>query len=182
MTSASLRVLSGVTFAGVLLADPRQTSVNVTIQLYNWAHVDLKVLTAAEDEASRIFREVGITWLNCALSPSEAEVSAICTEPCPWSRFALRIVYDAPADFEKISLGAALNDTGIYASVFYQRVNEFASAGICHALPNPWPCNGARVWSLAAGLKGPHQHWNHAWAMERAGSAQRFHGRAAFHS
>jgi hypothetical protein len=106
--------------------------LDITVQVYNWAHVAPETLAAAEGEGTRIFREAGVwvLWLNCPLSPSEAKEFPICAEPCPWGRFALRIVYDVPAGFGKTSLGVALNDTGIYASVFYQRVDEFANEGI----------------------------------------------------
>jgi hypothetical protein len=42
----------------------------------------------------------------------------------------LRIVSDVPAGFGETSLGFAFSDTGIYASVFYNRVDEFANEGI----------------------------------------------------
>jgi len=113
-------------------AGAAEPKVDITVQVYNWAHVAPMTLTAAEAEGTRIFREagVGVLWLNCPLSPSEAKKSPICAEPCPWGRLVVRIVYDVPAGFGTTSLGVALSDTGIYASVFYQRVDEFAKEGI----------------------------------------------------
>ena len=118
-------------FAGALMAGP-QTGVDITVQAYNWAHVELGTLTAAQDEAARIFRVagVGIVWLNCPLTVVEAEAYRICMEPATRDRFVLRIVYSVPAGFGNTSMGVALNETGIYASVFYQRVDEFANEGI----------------------------------------------------
>lgn len=57
-------------------------------------------------------------------------VSDLRRTPCPWGRFVLRIVCDVPAGFGETSLGFAFSDTGIYASVFYNRVDEFANEGI----------------------------------------------------
>jgi hypothetical protein len=112
-------------------AGAAEPKLGITVQVYNWAHVAPGTLTAAEGEGTRIFREagVGVLWLNCPLSPAEAQESPICAEPCPWGRFVVRIVSDVPTGFSKTSLGFAFTDTGIYASVFYQRVNEFAKEG-----------------------------------------------------
>jgi len=136
MKARSLKTLLGSWFLLGLSVTPHAEAVEpklgITVQVYNWAHVAPGTLTAAEGEGTRIFRQagVGVIWLNCLLSPLEAKESPICAEPCPWGRFALRIVSDVPAGFGKTSLGVALNDTGIYGSVFYQRVDEFAKEGI----------------------------------------------------
>jgi hypothetical protein len=113
-------------------AGAAEPKLDITVQVYNWAHVAPGTLRAAEGEGTRIFTKagVGVLWLNCPLSPSESKESPICAEPCPWDRFALRIVSDVPKGFGKTSLGVALQGTGIYASVFYLRVDEFAKEGI----------------------------------------------------
>jgi len=113
-------------------AGAAERKLDITVQVYNWAHVAPGTLTAAEGEGTRIFREAGVEvlWLNCPLSLSEAKQSAICAEPRPWGRFVLRVVSEVPAGFGATSLGVALHDTGIYASVFYRRVDEFAKEGI----------------------------------------------------
>src|SRR5690349_2481709 len=110
-----------VIFARTLLAGPPQTRADITVRVYNWAHVELGMLSAAEDETSRIFRDagVGITWLNCSPSTSEADQSPICSQTCPWGQFGLRIVSDVPPGFERAWLGVAFNETGIYANIFY---------------------------------------------------------------
>jgi len=136
MEARSKKTLLGSWFLLGLSVTPHagaaEPKLGITVQVYNWAHVAPGTLTAAEGEGTRIFREagVGVLWLNCPLSPSEAKESPICAEPCPWGRFVLRIVSDVPAGFGKTSLGVALRDTGIYASVFYRRVDEFAKEGI----------------------------------------------------
>ena len=121
-----------VIFARILLAGPPPTSGDITVRLFNWAHVDPEMLSAAEDEASRIFRgaRVGITWLNCPPSTSRPDQAPICAQPCPWGQFVLRIVSDVPPGFEKAWLGVAFNETGIYASIFYNRVDEVAKEGV----------------------------------------------------
>lgn len=109
-----------------------QTSRDITVQVYNWAHVLPRTLAAAETEAARIFRGagVGVMWLNCPLSLSRDREPLICADPSRSGSFVLRIVYNVPEGFGKTALGVALNDTGIYASVFYRRVEEFADERI----------------------------------------------------
>jgi len=119
---------------GPILARSPQTGLGVTVQIYNWASVAPQILTAAEDETTRIFRETGVAvlWLNCPLSIPEAEANPICIEPCPRSRFAVRINSEMPPGLAKTSLGAALSESGIYATIYYSRVDEYAKEGIAN--------------------------------------------------
>ncbi|HET9318547.1 MAG TPA: hypothetical protein VFO27_02190, partial [Bryobacteraceae bacterium] len=102
------------------------------MQVYNWASVAPQILTTAEDDAARIFRATGVvvSWLNCPLSIPEAKANPICIEPCPPSRFAVRIISEIPANLAKTSLGVALSESGIYATIFYPRVSEYAQERI----------------------------------------------------
>src|SRR5258708_3182254 len=119
-------------FIGPVLARSAQTSLLLTVQVYNWASVAPQILTAAEDETMRIFRQTGVavSWLNCPLSISEAEANPICIEPCPPSRLAVRINSEMPANLAKTSLGVALSDSGVYATIYYPRVEEYAKESI----------------------------------------------------
>ena len=119
-------------FTGPLLARSPHTTLGLTVQVYNWASVAPRILTMAEDEATRVFREAGVTvsWLNCPLSIPEAAANPICIEPCPPSRFAVRINSELPANLAKSSLGVALSENGIYATIYYPRVAEYAKEGI----------------------------------------------------
>jgi hypothetical protein len=42
----------------------------------------------------------------------------------------MRIVFDAPSGLPKTSLGVPLIESGIYATIFYQRVHEYAKERI----------------------------------------------------
>ena len=132
LTCLMVLLLGASLFTGPLLASPPQTSLGLTVQLYNWASVAPQVLTTAEGEATRIFRKAGVavSWLNCPLSIQEAKANPICIEPCPQSRFAMRIISEIPANLAKTSLGVALSESGIYATIFYARVNEYAKERI----------------------------------------------------
>lgn len=69
-------------FAGALLADPPLKTVNITVRVYDWVHVEPATVAAAESEAARIFKQagVGLVWLNCAGSASESDLDPICLQ------------------------------------------------------------------------------------------------------
>ena len=125
-------LLGASLFTGLAVARPPQTGLGITVQVYNWASVATQILTAAEGDATRIFREAGIavSWLNCPLSISEAADNPICIEPCPPSRFAVRINSEMPANLARTSLGVALSESGVYATIYYSRVEEYAKERI----------------------------------------------------
>lgn len=125
-------LLGAALFNGTVLAHPPETGLRITVQVYNWASVAPQVLAAAEDEATRVFRQTGVavSWLNCPLSISEAAANPICIAPCPPSRFAVRINSEMPANLAKTSLGVALSESGVYATIYYPRVEAYAQEGI----------------------------------------------------
>ncbi len=112
-----------------------RTSPEMIVQVYNWTSMPLQVLTAAEKEAARLFHAAGITalWVNCRVSFGEARANPICVAPCPPSRIAVRIIPEVPADRANRSLGVALSEGGIYATIFYPRVAEYAELRIATA-------------------------------------------------
>ncbi len=109
-----------------------QTRPGIMVQVYNWAAVAPQTLAAAEDQAARIFREAGVavSWLSCPLTIPEAQANPICIEPCPPSRFVVRIIPEVPTDRANTSLGVALSEGGIYATIFYPHVAEYTREGI----------------------------------------------------
>ena len=117
-----------------LLAVGPPSNLELTVQVYNSASVAPHTLIAAEDEGARIFREAGVavSWLNCPMSMSEAAANPICIAPCPPSRFAVRITSEMPANLAKSSLGVAFSESGIYATIYYPRVEEYAKEGIAN--------------------------------------------------
>jgi len=126
-------VLLGISFfVRPLLSRSPQSDLGITVQVYNWASVAPQIVADAENEATRIFRATGVavSWLNCPLSVHQAEASTICIAPCPPNRFAVRINSEMPADLPKTSLGVALSETGIYVTVYYPRVDEYAKLGL----------------------------------------------------
>jgi hypothetical protein len=117
---------------GFLLAKPPQTGLGITVQVYNWASVATQTLAAAETQATRIFHDAGVavSWLNCPLTSSEHQANPICIEPGSSNHFVVRINPQAPADRTTTSLGVALSEGGIYATIFYPRVDEYAKERI----------------------------------------------------
>jgi len=128
----AMAVISPTVFIGPLLARSPQASPGITVQIYNWASVATQILAAAEGDATRIFREAGVapSRLNCPLSILEAQANPICIEACPASRLAVRIISEIAANLANTSVGVALTEGGIYATIFYPRVNKYAQEGI----------------------------------------------------
>lgn len=116
-------------------AKASRTNPEMIVQVYNWTAMPLQVLAAAEKEAARLFRAAGVTalWVNCRVSFGEAQADPICVAPCPPSRIAVRIIPELPADRANRSLGVALSEGGIYATIFYPRVAEYAELRIATA-------------------------------------------------
>jgi len=128
-TRLILRLLGPVLITGPLSASSHQASLYITVQAYNWASVAPQTLIAAEGEASRIFRDAGVTiaWLNCPLSIPGSQPAPICLEPCPEDRLAIRIIPEVPSRYSKTSVGVAFSE--VYATIFFPRVDEYAKEG-----------------------------------------------------
>jgi hypothetical protein len=117
-------------FTGIVFGQLSPKNVSITVQVYNSAAMSTQILSTAEDEATRIFRQSGIDarWLNCSMTIAEAESSPICIAPCPSDRFAVRIVTQLPTDSAETSLGLAFG--GIYSTIYSRRIDEYAQARI----------------------------------------------------
>jgi hypothetical protein len=114
-----------------------EQSLRVTVWVYNYAQVSAWTLIRAEREASRIFREVGVKtdWLECPLSAAEGQQFPGCQENSSSTSLILRIIprfESTRAGFRATHLGFALSskEGGIYASIFYHRVEAIALAGL----------------------------------------------------
>jgi hypothetical protein len=117
--------------------DDASRTLKITVWVYNLARVPASILTRAEKEARRIFREVGIQieWRECLLSSAEIVTFSDCQPNLGPTDLHLRIVpqFDPTGTpFRKTDLGFALpcQEGGIHASVFYHRVQEIAKAGL----------------------------------------------------
>jgi len=126
--------LVALVVVGPLSAGSPQESTTITVQVSNWASVAPQILANAEKEATRVFRAAGVavSWVNCPLTISEAEANPICIAPCPPSRIALRINSEMPADLPKTTLGVALTETAMYATVYYPHIDDYARLGIAN--------------------------------------------------
>lgn len=109
-----------------------QTRPGIIVQVYNWASVAPQTLTAAENEAARIFREAGaaVSWLNCPLTIPEAQANPICIDSGPLRSIAVRIIPGVPTNRAITCLGVAFSEGGIYSTIFYPRVHEYAEQRI----------------------------------------------------
>jgi hypothetical protein len=130
-TTVTLLVLASSGFtqtaAAVLRARPE-----VTISVYDYAHVSTELLQAAEDEARRIFRQAGVQtfWVNCLPKPERIESNGCYFVDA--THLMLKILPHAistPVRDRTNVLGDALVDekgAGYYAYAFYDRVQKVA--------------------------------------------------------
>lgn len=89
--------LSAVLASSLGAAEP---GLKVTVFVYNYAAVAPDVLALTEAEASRIYQQAGIEiqWLDCPLSPKDADQFPGCQIPPGPTRLALRILSRSMAD------------------------------------------------------------------------------------
>ena len=116
-------------------SDVDPATLRLTINVHNQAHVEDEVLRKAEQEASKIFEELGIftEWLDCPPISEELSNFQGCQQ-IGFTVLSLRIfprLEPIQGGFRKTNMGVALVEEqgGVYASVFYQRVTEVAESG-----------------------------------------------------
>ena len=89
--------LTGVLASFVGASEPAS---RVTVFVYNYALVAPDVLALTEAEASRIYQQAGIEiqWLECPLTPRDADQFPACQVPPGPTRLALRILSRSMAE------------------------------------------------------------------------------------
>jgi hypothetical protein len=100
----------------------------VTINLYNDAHVADGILVQAQQEASRIFHDAGVEsiWLECRSFERGTHSTSACSSPPAGVHFSLRIVPWASRLGDAVFGSAFLSDLGLgaYSDVFYPSVER----------------------------------------------------------
>jgi hypothetical protein len=104
----------------------------VTVSVYNDAAVPQKVLSRAEQAASRIFQSAGIevTWLNCRVPAASEEASRVCRELAFPKHLHLRIVRRS-AGLKGEAMGVSFQGEGgigCLADLFYEPMEKLASS------------------------------------------------------
>jgi hypothetical protein len=108
------------------------TRPEVTISVYDYAHVPAEFLAAAEGDARRIFRQVGVdtVWINCL--PNEEKIELPTCYSVDATHLMMKILpraINAHVRDRKDVLGDALVDekgVGFYAYAFYDSVQKLA--------------------------------------------------------
>jgi hypothetical protein len=114
------------------LPTPAPTRPAVTISVYDYAHVPAEFLAAAEGDAGRIFRQVGVEtfWINCLPKPEKIELPTCYSVDA--THLMMKILpraINAHVRDRKDVLGDALVDekgVGFYAYAFYDGVQRVA--------------------------------------------------------
>jgi len=99
--------------------------LKITLHLYNWAHVDSETLIRAKQEATRIYREIGVEtlWIDHAVNDAQQDsasygVSAIRVNIVPQASAGLHVASNSLG----IAPGAGPNRGRLY--VCYDRVES----------------------------------------------------------
>lgn len=116
-------------------SQPNAAILRLTINVYNQAGIEDKVLRKASQEAGRIFDELGISteWLDCPPTSVQLPGSPACQQ-VGFDIISLRIfprLNPIQGGFRKTHMGVALvEEQGrVYASIFFQRVMDVAESG-----------------------------------------------------
>jgi hypothetical protein len=100
----------------------------VTVNIYNDARVPANVLTEALQEATRIFRKIGVetVWMECQSSKARSEGTSTCHPPSGSTVLALRIVPWSSRIGQAVFGTAFLSaeGEGTYCDVFYDSVKK----------------------------------------------------------
>jgi hypothetical protein len=117
-----------LTIAFPALGSELPTKPQVTINVYNDAQVSEQVLTHAEQEATRIFRQAGVdsVWVECQLSNAGPNRDSECKSPAGPTHLALRIVPWSSKLGDTVFGTAFLSaeGDGTYSDVFYESVQD----------------------------------------------------------
>ena len=130
-TICSALTLLSIASSGIAQA-PAPTRPAVTISVYDYSHVPAEFLAAAEGDAGRIFRQVGVEtfWINCLPKPEKIEIPTCYSVDA--THLMMKILpraVNAHVRDRKDVLGDALVDekgVGFYAYAFYDSVQRVA--------------------------------------------------------
>jgi hypothetical protein len=109
---------------------PEELTLN--LRIYNYARVAPHLLKQAEEEADRVFDEIGVrtTWIDCPTHSAELEFYPDCGRPVSHEDLMVGIVSGAipksVAHAEALGIAhiSPHTDCSRYARVFYDRVEE----------------------------------------------------------
>ncbi len=131
INTASVLVFVALMAGGVgQAASPGNTSLEIVVQVYNFAGVEQATVARGEREAEWIFLKTGIAvrWVNCPLPDLSRGPDQRCQETEDPLLFTVGIVTNPlPGVASDIALGFALPFTGRanHAGVIYSKVAEF---------------------------------------------------------
>jgi hypothetical protein len=129
---SALTLLTVASSGSAQAPPPAPTRQVVTISVYDYALVPAEFLAAAEGEARRIFRQVGVetVWINCLPKPAKIELPTCYLVDATHLMMKIlpRAINACVRDRNDV-LGDALvdeNAVGFYAYVFYDSVQRVA--------------------------------------------------------
>jgi hypothetical protein len=112
-----------------------ETTLQITVRIFDLVGVPSRTLAQAQQQASRILQQAGLqtAWLHCPLSLTEARTNTSCNEPWGPIDLDLRISTRTVARRSGVpdgALGSAFPFAERnHASMFYEHVEELAQGG-----------------------------------------------------
>jgi hypothetical protein len=122
-------LLSTITCPAEAIPASETPAFTITIHAYNYAAVPEKTLARANEEAGRIFRNVGLRalWVDHVLSAGDLRHPHHSTQSWDGTHFVVRLLTQSREGLSKNAMGEALSRR--IANVFMDRVTEVAVVG-----------------------------------------------------
>jgi hypothetical protein len=135
--AAIATVVSGISAVAQRAAAVEQNTFPITLQVYDYAHVDQKELRAAEREAARILANAGVNahWVDCPTKHEDVEKYPACATATPETEYTLRLLPNSMTAVQEKSqdtLGSAADcERGAcIVSVYYDRIKRLSGGDV----------------------------------------------------
>jgi hypothetical protein len=135
--AAIATIVSGTLAVAQKAAGGEQNTTPITLQVYNYAHIDQKALHAAEGEAARILAKAGVTahWVDCPTKQADVEKYPVCANATQETEYTLRLLSSSIATVQEKSqdvLGSAADceHGACVASVYYDRIKSLSGGDV----------------------------------------------------
>jgi hypothetical protein len=131
-SSGAVALASGAASSTVNNATTRPT---IEVRVYDYVHLERKNLQVAENEASRIFSDAGVSvrWVDCPTSHADVDAFPACSAPPSTVSNTLIILKGAGATGTRADYLIGETQGAHRATVFYSRMARLAGGDVAPA-------------------------------------------------
>ena len=142
LTLGFILAVGSPVFARTPSAGNADSTLRITVRIYNYGGIPRRDLTQAQKEATRILRQIGVEtdWLDCRLSQNDPVKDSGCEERTGPTDLFLRILpwemakhYALGPNVFGFSTPTEDGEFGTDAGIFLHRVGELAAMGTCRS-------------------------------------------------